>query len=522
MLPIELLRFTTKKGKIYLKFKALDKENLEIAENLIEIYAAHLNRKRGELLELLKELEKYYDYRYIRGLIALLDRRCSFEVCSAIEPWIARRKVFEETNRFAPVTTHWKRDRVLQLAASKLNITKDELEKSLFADLDEEVTLKSFSGIAPNELLKWYNLSLVQTLLFKAASLEFEASEGHGLIVRRLKNLGLMYFAEKRNHRVCITIEGALTLFKLTERYGTSLAKLIPVIFGAREWRVKASIVLKNRGAPRIYEFELDSSSKDLLAHFEFGERDIFDSAIEKNFAHRFNALKTGWTLKREPEPLIAGTSIFIPDFALEKDGIKIYLEIAGFYTEDYLRRKLQKLKQLNEANIIICVDKNLACSNLDLDAISSPNLSSLIFFEKEIPLKPVLDYLREMEEKRIESEVTQLKNQLYLEGDIMSVAELAKKHGTNVEVIKRIALNTRRYKLIGEQLISEEAMENLRSKVLELFPNPNLKVVIDQLRSRGIINPELLLYTLGFEVKWDGLDIERAIVISKGKIEDI
>ncbi len=512
MLQVELLRFTTKKGRIYLKLAALDKENLELAQNLIEVYAAYINRKKGELTQLLGELEKYYehDYRFIRGLSTLLERRCSFEICSAIEPSIARKRVFEEANKLAPVTTQWKRDRVLQLAASTLNITKDELEKSLWADLDEEMILKSFTRISPAELLKWYNLTLIQTLLLKATSLEFEASDGHGLIIRKLKNLGLMYFAEKRNNRLAITVEGAASLFKLSERYGSSLAKLIPVIFGAREWKVKASILMRYQ-APRVYEFQLDHSSKDLLAHFEFGERDVFDSAVEKNFAHRFNALKTGWILKREPEPLIAGSSIFIPDFALEKDGMKLYLEIAGFYTQDYLRRKLQKLKQLKE-EIIICVDKNLACA--DLEEIPR----RLILFEKEIPLKPVLDCLKEREEEKIEREIAKLQlKALDFEGDVINVRSMAEKYGTSAEAIKRIAVNAK-YLLTGDQLISERAIERLRSEVLELFPNPSLKAVVEHLRSQGIINPELLLDALGFEVKWEGLEMERAIVKLKEK----
>lgn len=507
MLPVELLRFKVKKGRIYLKFAALDRENLEIAQNLIEVYAAQVNKKKGELLELLMEFEKYYDYRFIRGLSALLERRCSFEISSSIDPLIARREVFEEANKFAPVTEQWKRDRALQLAASKLNITKDELEKSLFADLDEELILKSFTQPAPVELLKWYNLSLVQTLLLKAASLEFEVSYNYGLIIRKLKNLGLMYFAEKRNDRLWITVEGALALFKLTERYGTSLARLIPVILGAGEWRVRASIVIRHGEVPKIYEFQLDHSSKDLLAHFEFGERDVFDSAVERNFAHRFNALKTGWTLKREPEPLISGTSIFIPDFSLEKNGMQLYLEIIGFYTEEYLKRKLQKLKQLKNGNFIICVDKNLACSNLE----EIPG--KLIFFEKEIPLKPVLDFLKAVEEERIKSEMVKLKT-INLEGDIISIVKLAEKYSTSAEAIKRIAMNAKGYWLIGNQLINERAIEKLRSKVLELFPNPSLKQVADQLYSEGITHPELLLDALGFEVKWNGIDMEKAIVI--------
>lgn len=513
MLPGEYLTFSTKKGKIHPKFAALEEGNLELAQNLIEVYAANTGRKKGELLELLEEMEKFdYDYRFIRGLSTLLERRCSFEARGAIEPPIARRKVFEEANKLAPVTTKEKRDRVLYLAAASLNLAIEELEKSLWADLDEELILKSFTRVTPAELLRWYNLSLAQTLLFKAMSMEFQASDSYSLIFRKIKYLGLMYFAEKRSDGLWIAVEGAPALFKLTEKYGTALAKLLPIILGAGDWRIKASIVMRYGGSPRIYEFLLDSSSRELLAHFEFGEREVYDSAVESNFAHRFDALKTGWVLKREPEPLVAGTSIFIPDFSLEKDGMQLYLEIAGFWTEDYLRRKLQKLRQLRETNMIIAIDKSLACS--DIKEIPG----KIIFFEKEIPLKPVLDYLKAKEEQKIERDMAQFSTafQLELSGDMIKIEDLVTEYKASPEVIKRIAANAKGYSLIGDQLISESAIARLRNKVLELFPKPNFKEVADLLQREGITNPEILLDVLGFAVKWEGLDMEKAIVITK------
>jgi predicted nuclease of restriction endonuclease-like RecB superfamily len=73
---------------------------------------------------------------------------------------------------------------------------------------------------------------------------------------------------------------------------------------------------------------------------------ETYDSEIEKSFALQFQAVKSGWTLKREPEPIPAGNQVIIPDFSIERAGIKVYLEIVGFWTEEYLRRKIEKLKK--------------------------------------------------------------------------------------------------------------------------------------------------------------------------------
>ncbi len=78
----------------------------------------------------------------------------------------------------------------------------------------------------------------------------------------------------------------------------------------------------------------------------------IFDSSIEHIFAETFASLETsyavdGWSLVREPEPLLLENSIFIPDFALTRDTRRIYMEILGFWTPSYRERKVQKLQQL-------------------------------------------------------------------------------------------------------------------------------------------------------------------------------
>ncbi|MHB8597946.1 MAG: DUF790 family protein [Ktedonobacteraceae bacterium] len=80
----------------------------------------------------------------------------------------------------------------------------------------------------------------------------------------------------------------------------------------------------------------------------------IFDSSIEHFFAGTFASLESsyavdGWSLVREPEPLLLERSIFIPDFALTRNTRRIYMEILGFWTPAYRERKVQKLQQLQE-----------------------------------------------------------------------------------------------------------------------------------------------------------------------------
>jgi predicted nuclease of restriction endonuclease-like RecB superfamily len=203
----------------------------------------------------------------------------------------------------AIVATEEVKKTVLSKAASTVNISLQQLEGSLWSDLNEELLVKDFMPMAAEDLLKQYNMSLTQTLLFKATAMEFEAGGNYKQIFRRIKYLGLMYTVQKEDESFKIIVDGPIALFKLTDRYGTSLAKLLPTIVEAGEWKLKASIVAGERHSPRILQLELDSGDVgNVIASLSLEPKQtgIFDSSVEERFARSFEALGTGWRLRRE------------------------------------------------------------------------------------------------------------------------------------------------------------------------------------------------------------------------------
>jgi len=80
--------------------------------------------------------------------------------------------------------------------------------------------------------------------------------------------------------------------------------------------------------------------------------RASYDSALEARFASEFAALERAeaahsWRLEREPEPLLVGETILVPDFALTRGMRRVYLEIAGYWRPGYRERKARKLTAL-------------------------------------------------------------------------------------------------------------------------------------------------------------------------------
>ena len=78
------------------------------------------------------------------------------------------------------------------------------------------------------------------------------------------------------------------------------------------------------------------------------------------------------WDVLREPEPIPAGTRLVFPDFALQhrsERSRRWLVELVGFWTPEYLRRKLALYREARVANLILCIAEDRACAEEELPA---------------------------------------------------------------------------------------------------------------------------------------------------------
>jgi predicted nuclease of restriction endonuclease-like RecB superfamily len=517
VLPLNLLVTRTVKGHVRPVYAALTKENLALAANLSNLFNAHVGKPKGQLREKLSTYElQGFDYRLVRGLALILQRHCQFQVEAAVSPLIARRLVFEQASRRGPVATPDDRRRILQDAAGQLRLTSGQLENALYADLDEELVLREFTPTPPLELLKHYNLSLTQTLLFRSTFLEIRMSDNWKDVFRAVKLHGLMYTAETRDGVFKITVEGPLSLFKLTHRYGTSLAKLLPSIMKAREWEINASVIRTSQFGRRILQLRLTSAEVgDRITSAALApdaDQPSFDSAVEEKFHGDFAALRSGWTIIREPPPLVAGSHVFIPDFLFQKNGAQVYLEIVGFWTRSYLEKKLRKLQQLQEVDMLVAADEQLACDKLRKVG------GQVIFYRGRVPLEPVFTYLKTRETEFRQGEVNRLDlTHLRFEDDVVDLHRLAEKLGVSYEALsdKLERLDVANYARAGDLFVSTRKLQDVDSKISSLAP-PSLSNALDLIENEGLPRPYDVLSALNYTIKWHGLDLKASQVSKK------
>jgi len=522
MLPSNLLRAKISAGKIRPAYVSVDPETVALAERIIGAFRDGRGRKKGELLERLNEVENEgTDFKLVRGMSALLERRCVFEVDSATNPMAARMAAFEEASK-TKATSVDETKAVLRRVSAKLGVSPEALEKALFSDLEDELITKDFEPLSAERLIRQYNLSLTQTLLFKSLRVEFSASGNWKNIFREVKRQGLIYSVEKQDAGYKVSLDGPLSLFKFTERYGTSIAKVLPQIVTSEKWSIQAEILARSRGG-RVYVFETNNKEVEGLLLSGAEERvpssgkqaGAFDSTVEERFARSFLVSygSLGWALRREPEPLVAGTHVLIPDFSFEKHALKVYLEVVGFWTPEYLQRKLSKLKSIVGVDMIIAADESLACSRLE----RLKGKAEVIYYKKDVPLKPIVEHLKERESSILREQAGRIeKDSIVLSGDVVSLEDLAKERDASLESIS-LALQDFRpggYARAGNLFISVEKLREMDEKLSKVEKLTEALAIIE---SSGVREEEAskVLEILGYVSVWEGMEMDK-VRISK------
>lgn len=613
MLPIELLRvrISSKLNQIRPVFyDSQEKNQLLLVVKLVKMFEQMGTEgvSKAKLDENILEIEaKYTDYKLVRGICHLLEQRCVYALPgrtfphggnnNAMNAINLRRKIFEESSRNGYPATEDERKQILQKFATESDLTTDELEIAMWADLDKNKYLKNFESLSPLQLISWYNISILQSLLLNCIKLEFSVYGGFSWkkILRKIKQLGLMYFLfhennlesesnkqtrnqemvfnSKKDKRVICTVEGPLSIVRLTDKYGTAMAKLIPLIIFTDIWSIDAIILRKSiSGVRKTYRFQISNKDKDLPlfdaskvqpqseSNMNSGSIyknaiDNFDSIVEKKFMDKFLKFSIGWNLIREPDPLILSNGkAFIPDFVFEKYGIKVYLEIVGFWTSEYLKRKLEKIKDLLNTKSATSVGADLLIvANIDnyisengdktmIDSIFSKYIArnNLIFYKKDqIPFGPIIKYLKDIDSRIIDDISINFNNSIVKElesiieekqNKIIFLKQVSDKQNIPVESVLKTIRNLQsnndasttaiKNRLRGFLLLDNYLISN--DKIDELLPElDKLKKLPDAVRFLGENNiPEecitSLIPKIGFEIVWNGIDFNDALIQRK------
>jgi predicted nuclease of restriction endonuclease-like RecB superfamily len=381
MVPEDLIRFSLQ-GEEVVPHYLLERDHPWL-RTLLELYHRYEGRTRRELAERMAEpLGGRAPQEKVKVAAHVLDRIWRFESAAEIAPRKARAALF------GAAAGAGDRAEALREACAALGVAAPALERSLFADLpDEKIVTPPPVEPSPATLAQRANLALVSGMLRRADCVRIEAEGNVRPIFRLAKLRGLLCALHaEEGKKEQLEISGPFALFRRTLVYGRALATLVPAMAWCGHAVLRASCLLGPNGSSRT----LVVRAGDPL--FPSAEPKAFDSRLERVFATDFARLAPDWDVVREPRPLRAGGTLVFPDFELvhRLDPRRRWLlEIVGFWTPDYIEKKLAALRDIGASEaprLILCLDEERNCAADDL-----PPNAAVVRFRRRVDAADVL-----------------------------------------------------------------------------------------------------------------------------------
>ena len=370
MLTRDLLRFRSRKGKIYPQFLDPDDASLQrAAEALVEVFrqASAAGSTRQELTEetSLQLQSQQLDNPIGRGLEKLLLDRSEFDTGDPAEQQRFRESIFiqarqalrEEAKALNPnLKEFWKRVEILQSQPVA------QIQEALYADLPVQQRLLQFSPIGAEALLHRYNCGQVQGLLLNSEALELRLEHPDPGPLRQLcKYLRfhqlLAQITTDEQGIFQLRIDGPLSLFYKTQKYGLQLANFFPAILQQKNWQLRATVCFRQK--PPL-QLQLDPSC-GIRSHYQ-----QFHDYVPPEFQQISDRLK-----ERQPEWQLELAGSFVPlpgdrycfpDFVLQhQTGASVALELFHGWHAGPLRQRLQQLEEVQGVPLLLGVSNSLS-----------------------------------------------------------------------------------------------------------------------------------------------------------------
>jgi predicted nuclease of restriction endonuclease-like RecB superfamily len=338
-----------------------------VAEQLLELFRSLQGRTRGEMEEQLDDL--YGDDAMTlvhQGLAKLLEDRCDFEVASGVPPEQVRAAVFRAATRQrqAGEDAHGTFDRAaaLEFAARELGISAAEADRALFADLKSEQKLIAFKDTSVQHLLERYNVALAQAVLLRAVrvhvTINREPPQRYRQLLRALKFHRLLCEMERLGEdSYQLHLDGPLSLFSATQKYGLQLALFLPAVLLCKDFELKAELRWGAQKKSKV--FLLTHRDKLVSPAPDYG---MYVPPELTLFVESFRKRVSDWELREETEVYALGNGFWVPDFRLvhRSTGKSVLLEVLGFWRKSSAEKHLRYLKRYASEPFLLAVSDQL------------------------------------------------------------------------------------------------------------------------------------------------------------------
>ncbi|MEW4567597.1 DUF790 family protein [Tautonia sp. JC769] len=395
MLTGNLVRVRVSKNRVIPQY--LDRDNsywLEVAESLLLIFREGVGMTRGEIAaEIEAVIGKGMASLVHQGLAKVLEDRAEFEVVADVPPDLLREKVFTAAAEQRKQLAHsskpglrdpFRRDEVLEQVGQDMGISADQIVAGMFADLKDENRLLTFDDLTALGLIDRYNVALAQAVLLRSVHLEAnvrgEKPARYRQLFRFLKFHRLLYQVKGTMAAgYTFYLDGPLSLFMATNRYGLQMALFLPALLRCSDFRVDAELRWGPKRQPRTFHLE---ASDGLVSHYQ--ETGQYVPSEIQAFLDRFRQLAPDWDVTETTDLIDLGRDgVWVPDykFVHVPTGTDVIVEILGFWKRSALDRLLRVLPHQGPPRYVLAIS-----DSMKVDEGAAKDLEGPVLRFKEIP----------------------------------------------------------------------------------------------------------------------------------------
>jgi uncharacterized protein len=386
MLPPDLTRARKREGKLLLSALSPAERGRasEVAELLVTVTRASLGQPRDEVEAAWASVPvAAKERKLLLGLTHLVESRCEFSAPSSVEPEAVRRAVFTlaaERRAALPHGEQLGRSAVLVEVAAQLGSSEQQLEEALYADLRSAQRLERCALADGDSLVADYELMQVQSVLLRAERIDAEVrsarADGYRELFRKLKFRQLLYRIEPlvpAGYR--LEIDGPLSLFGATTKYGLELALSLPALRACGSLRLRADLRWGKRRERLSFEQVYAAESRDP------SDGGVRTEVLELLEAVAASGLGFGARLSEELLDLTQqGGGVLVPDLEVYRPGQGagergVLVEILGFWSRDAVFRRIEAVERGVSRPVLFVVSSRLRVSEALLEGAEQAKL---------------------------------------------------------------------------------------------------------------------------------------------------
>jgi len=419
VLPKEFIKVKIIKGRIVPNFI----ENENDIKKLFEIWRGSLGKKKREIKERFKIFENSSNYKMVRGYFHILCGISEFK-----EIFKEAGKLREFLFGLGPAIYEEDRKRIIQKAQEvfRTKISPD----MIWGDLEENLILEKFPNITLEETIKIYNLALLNGIALLSHKIKFR-TQNIGEILRFAKKLKLMYDIDQDGW---IYIFGPESIISESPRYKIQILKCFQKIIRNKN----SNLILETKKGyfnmlPEYYKYIPEIESPE----------ESFDSKIEEEISKLIKDAMPYISIEREADIFISKSGVFIPDFKVKNKEKELFIEIVGFWTKQYIEKKIEKLSDFKKDIMIIASEEN----SLEIRE-KIPDNKNLIVFGNKIPHLEIIKRIKEavgyqFPKEENDQDILKIKDEIKDGMEFTEASEIIKKRGLNViQTLRKIGFD--------------------------------------------------------------------------------